>query len=187
MGNYTKVSQSFFDELQLDAGVLLKSFNPTTPAAISDNDFVCSTTGGINITAVASYSDLGEDVDNVPNNTMELMHLDNWDCRMSFTALSITEYMLKLALGVADATTSSHKVTPRASLEQTDFTGELWWVGDMADGGFAAVCLKNVLSTGGLSLQTTKNSKGQLTCELTGHTSISAQDEVPIDFYVISA
>lgn len=106
---------------------------------------------------------------------------------MGFTALSITEYMLKLSLGVADATTSSNKVTPRATIEQSDFTGELWWVGDMADGGFAAVCLKNVLSTGGISLQTTKNSKGQLTCELTGHTSISAQDEVPIDFYVISA
>ena len=187
MGAYTKVSQSFFEELQLDAGVLLKTFNPATPAALNDDDYICTTTGGINITAVPSYSDLGEDIDNVPNRTKELMHLDYWECGMSFTALSVTEDVIKLALGAAVADTSAHKVTPRASLDQNDFTTSIWWVGDMADGGYAAVCMKNVLSTGGFSLQTTKNGKGQLSCELTGHTSISAQDVVPMEFYVMAA
>lgn len=187
MGTYTKVSQEFFNELQLDAGVLLKSFNPASPSALTDSNFICSTTGGVNPSAVPSYSDLGEDVDNVPNMTMELMHLDYWDCKLSFTALSITEDTIKLALGAADITAASHKITPRATLDEDDFEDEIWWVGDLADGGFAAICIKNVLSTGGFSLQTTKNGKGQLAVELTGHTSISAQDEVPMEFYVMAA
>ena len=187
MGAYTKVSTDFFEQIQLDAGVVLKNFNPTSPSTIADSDFVCSTTGGVNITVTPSYSDLGEDVDNVPNNTMELMHHDGYDCKMSFTALSVTEYTLKLSLGAADVNSTSHKVTPRRSLDENDFTDSIWWVGDMADGGFVAICLKNVLSTGGLSLQTTKNGKGQLTVELTGHYSIDAQDTVPIECYLIAA
>lgn len=48
----------------------------------------------------------------------------------------------------------------------------------------AAICLKHVLSSGGFSLQTTKNGKGQLSVELMGHVSINAQNEVPMEFYV---
>jgi len=41
----------------------------------------------------------------------------------------------------------------------------------------------NALSTGGLSLQTTKNGKGQVQIELTGHVSINAQDTMPMEWY----
>lgn len=71
---------------------------------------------------------------------------------------------------------------PRRDLKQTDFS-DLWWVGDRADGGMVAVCLKNALSTGGFTLQTTKNGKGQVSVELTGHVSIDAQDTMPMEFY----
>ena len=60
----------------------------------------------------------------------------------------------------------------------------LWWVGDRADGGWVAVKLMNALSTGGISLQTTKSGKGQTSVTLTGHVSIDAQDVVPMEFYI---
>ena len=47
------------------------------------------------------------------------------------------------------------------SLAQSDFS-DLWWVGDRADGGMVAVQIKNALSTGGFSLKTTDNGKGQI-------------------------
>lgn len=50
-----------------------------------------------------------------------------------------------------------------------------------------AILLKNALSTGGFSLQTTKNGKGQISCELTGHVSIKAQDDMPMEFYSTDA
>ena len=56
-------------------------------------------------------------------------------------------------------------------------------MGDRADGGMVAIRLINALSTGGFSLQTTKNGKGQVSMELTGHVSIKNQDTMPMEFY----
>lgn len=190
MGKFTVIPQDTFSGLQLDAGVLLKKFTPATPAAPADEDIICATTGGINATCVPTYSDLGEDVDNCPANMKEWKHLDSWECKMSFTSLGLSANAIKLVLGAADIgdTTASKKdiVTPRRDLKQTDFT-DLWWVGDRADGGCVAIQIKNALSTGGFSLQTTKNGKGQLSVELTGHVSIDAQDTMPMVFYSLDA
>ena len=180
MGMFTVIPQSTFEELQLDAGVLLNTFNPTSPAAPEDAAIICATTGGINASCVPTFSDMGEDVDNCPVNMKELKHLDSWECKLSFTALGTSPEAIKLALGAADVSTS--KVTPRRDLKQTDFS-DIWWVGDRADGGMVAICLKNALSTGGFTLQTTKNGKGQISVELTGHVSIDAQDTMPMEFY----
>ena len=183
MGKFTAIPQSTFEELQLDAGVILKNFTPATPTAPKDEDIVCATTGGINVSCVPTYSDMGEDVDNCPVNMMELKHLDGWDCKMAFTSLGTSTESIRLALGAADIdTTDRSKINPRRDLKQTDFA-DLWWVGDRADGGMVAICLKNALSTSGFTLQTTKNGKGQVSVELTGHVSMSAQDEMPMEFY----
>lgn len=183
MPKFTVIPQSTFEEMQTDAGVLLKNFDPATPDAPEDTDIICATTGGITAACVPTYSDFGEDVDNCPNNTKELKHLDGWDCSLAFNSLGTSPENIKLALGAADIDGSdTTKVTPRSSLNQTDFS-DIWWVGDRLDGGMVAVCLKNALSTGGFSLQTTKNGKGQTAVTLTGHVSITAQDVVPMEFY----
>ena len=183
MGMFTAISQDAFDELQMDAGMLLKTFNPAQPAAPADADIITATTGGITVECVPTYSDFGEDIDNVPNNMKELKHLDGWECKISTTALGTTPEAIKLSLGAADIDgTNTSKIVPRRDLEQTDFA-DIWWVGDKMDGGFVAVKLINALSTGGFSLKTTKNGKGNLTLELTGHVSINAQQTMPMEFY----
>lgn len=229
MSRFTVIPQDTFQELQLDAGILLNTFNPANPS-VTDTDIITATTGGITVACVPTYSDFGEDVDNCPNNTKELKHLDGWECTITTTALGTSPDAIRLALGAADVTdnssyalttdteiaagktyytrsgtspnytytavttpsaqslssyyekTGSGKITPRADLAQTDFS-DIWWVGDRADGGMVAVQLKNALSTGGFSLQTTKNGKGQISLTLTGHVSINAQDVVPMVFY----
>ena len=185
MGRFTIIPSDAFDELQMDAGVLLKTFNPAAPAAPNDSDIICATTGGINPQCIPTYSDFGEDVDNVPNNLKEFKHLDGWDCKIATTGLGTSPELIKLALGAADIPNSnSSKIVPRRDLEQTDFA-DIWWVGDRADGGLVAIRLINALSTGGFSLQTTKNGKGTVSIELTGHVSINAQTVVPMEFYSI--
>ena len=180
---FTVIPQDTFNGLQLDAGVLLRTFNPASPAAPADADIIAATTGGITVSCTPTYSDLGEDVDNVPNNMKEFKHLDGWECAMSTTCLGTTPQMIKLALGAADIDgTNTAKIIPRRDLEQTDFS-DIWWVGDRADGGLVAIKLINALSTDGFSLQTTKNGKGQFALTLTGHVSIAAQDVVPMEFY----
>lgn len=185
MGIATKIPQDTFSALQLDAGVLLNAFDPSNPA-ITDSAIICATTGGINPQCIPTYSDMGEDVDNCPNNMKELKHLDGWDCKISTTCLGTSLELLRLSLGAADITAGSSKVTPRKDLAQSDFSN-IWWVGDRADGGLVAVCLKNALSTGGFSLQTSKNGKGQIALELTGHVSINAQSTMPMEFYSLDS
>ena len=178
MGKFTVIPQDTFD-----AGVLLNTFDPATPTAPADEDIICATTGGITVACVPTFSDLGEDVDNVPNNMKELKHLDGWECTMSTNSLGTSPALIKMALGCADIDSQdATKIVPRADLEQTDFS-DIWWVGDRADGGMVAVQLKNALSTGGFSLQTTKNGKGQIALTITGHVSINDQKTVPMVFY----
>ena len=185
MGRFTVIPQDTFNKLQLDAGVLLTTFDPSNPVAPQDSDIVTATTGGITASCVPTYSDLGEDVDNCPVNTKELKHLDSWACSFSTTALGTSPAMIKRALGAADINGTT-RIIPRAALEQTDFA-DLWWVGDRADGGLVAVKMSNALSTGGFVLQTGKNAKGQTTLEITGHVSINAQSVVPMEFYSMDA
>lgn len=180
MGKFTKISQQAFSEMQTDAGLLLKNFNPEAPE-VKDEDIITATTGGITASCVPSYSDWGEDVDNCPNNMMEMMEISGWDCKMGCTGLGTSPEYIRLSLGAADVVNG--KITPRRDLKQTDFS-DIWWVGDRSDNGMVAIRLINALSTGGFSLKTTKKGKGQTTIELTGHVSIENQDLVPMEFYV---
>lgn len=182
MGMFTVIPKDTFDAMQLDAGVLLTTFNPAAPAKPADETIICATTGGINAVCQPEYSDLGEDVDNVPLNMKELKHLDGWTCSLGFTSLDTSKEGIRLALGAADINAESGSVIPRRNLTQEDFS-DVWWVGDKANGGFVAVRLMNALSTEGFSLQTTKNGKGQTDCTLTGHVSIDDQDTMPMVFY----
>ncbi|MBR0090234.1 MAG: hypothetical protein IJP92_00830 [Lachnospiraceae bacterium] len=177
---FYKIPQDAFAGLQVEAGMLLTKFDPVNPTEPADEDILCATTGGINASCVAEFSDYGEDVDNVPNNMMEFKRLVGWTATMSFTSLGTNNRLIKFTLGAADQ--EGDKVSPRSSVKLTDFS-DLWWVGEKANEGFLAIHLFNALSTGGFSLQTSKGGKGQISVEITGHVSIKHQDVVPMEFY----
>lgn len=180
MPKFSKIPQDAFERMQLDAGVILRSFDPNSAAEPADSDIVCATKGGVTITCVPKYSDMGDDVDNCPAGTMELKKLEGWSCGMKFVSLGSDVSDIRLALGCAEV--SGNTVIPKRSIGSGDYS-DIWWVGDCAGGGMLAVCLKNSLSEKGLEFQSSKNSKGQLVIELKGHVSISDPDEVPMEFY----
>lgn len=183
MFEFTRISQEAFKEIQVNAGLLLKKFDPTGNTKVEDADIVTATTGGINASCVPTYTDWGADIDNCPDNVLELKHLDSWLCKLACTGLGTSPAYIKMALGAADIdTTNASKITPRGNLQQGDFA-DVWWVGDRVDGGMVAVRLMNALSTSGFTLQTTKKGKGQTTIELTGHVSIADPNIVPMEFY----
>lgn len=190
MGTFTRISEDAFDALQLDAGVLLTTFDPANPYVVPSSDSIlATTTGGINPVCSAEYSDFGEDVDNVPNNMMEFKQLTGWTCTMGFSTIKFNADNTMWALGAADKTLLANGVAvvkPRRDVKLTDYK-TIWWVGDKANGGAYAVKLSNALSTGGLSIQSTKNGKGTNAITLTGHVSINAQDVMPMEFYDIPA
>ena len=183
---YTKIPETTFKNLQLNAGVLLSAFNPTS-ATVSDESIIGATTGGVNFTATPTFSDYGEDIDNCPKNMMELKKLDSWDISMSGTYVTVDVNAVKALVGAADV--SGNKITPRNDLKLSDFT-DVWWVGDYSDqngetnGGFVAIHMMNALSTGGFAIQSSDNGKGNFAFTYTAHYSIDAQDTVPFEVYV---
>ena len=183
---YTKIPETTFKNLQLNAGVLLSAFDPGT-AEVANESIIGATTGGVNFTATPTFSDYGEDVDNCPKNMKELKKLDYWDINMSGTYVTVDANNVKSLVGAADV--SVNKITPRNDLKLTDFT-DVWWVGDYSDqngetnGGFVAIHMINALSTGGFAIQSSDNGKGNFAFTYTAHYSMSAQDTVPFEVYV---
>ena len=183
---YTKIPETTFKNLQLNAGVLLSDFNPST-ATVDNSAIIGATTGGVNFTAVPAFSDYGEDIDNCPKNMMELKKLDSWEISLSGTYVTVDANAVKALVGAADV--SGNKITPRNDLKLTDFT-DVWWVGDYSDqngetnGGFVAIHMMNALSTGGFAIQSSDNGKGNFAFTYTAHYSMDAQDTVPFEVYV---
>ena len=183
---YTKIPETTFQNLQLNAGVLLSAFNPES-ATVANESIIGATTGGVNFTATPTFSDYGEDIDNCPKNMKELKKLDSWDITMSGTYVTVDANAVKSLVGAADV--SGNKITPRNDVLLTDFT-DIWWVGDYSDkngetnGGFVAIHMMNALSTGGFAIQSSDNGKGNFAFTYTAHYSMSAQDTVPFEVYV---
>ena len=186
---YTKISENTFQNIQLNAGVLLSSFTPSS-ATVSEEAIIGATTGGINFTATPTYTDFGEDIDNCPKNMKELKKLDSWEVKCSGTFVTVDTAVAKSLIGAADIGQSdTTKVTPRNDLAQADFS-DIWIVGDYSDkngdtnGGFIAIHMMNALSTGGFQIKTADKAKGQFAFEYTAHYSMSAQGTVPFEVYV---
>lgn len=183
---YTKVPETTFQKLQLNAGILLRNFDPET-ATVERAGIIGATTGGVNFTATPSYSDFGDDIDNVPANMKELKKLDSWAVSMGGTFVTIDAAGAKSLMGAADV--SGNKITPRNDVLADDFE-DLWWVGDYSDenseeaGGFVAIHMMNTLSTGGLSIRSTDNGKGNFAFTYTAHYSMDDPDKVPFEVYV---
>ena len=184
---FTRVPDDTFEKLQLNAGILVDAFTPETGVI---GNILGATTGGIQFSTNPEFTDFGEDIDNVPNNMLELKHLNQFDPQMSGTFLTCTPALAKSLVGAADIDSGdATRVIPRAELLASDYD-DVWWIGDYSDvntganAGFIAIHLMNALNTAGFQIQSTKNEKGQLAFEYHGHYSIAAQDTVPFEIYV---
>lgn len=183
MSTYKKIPKDLFDTIITDVGVIVKSFDPANPGNFNVDDIVTATTGGVTVNIKPTYSDRFSDVDNAPENTKQGKHLDGYEVTLATTILSFNKENIKTAIGAA--TIAGNKISPKVDLELTDFEDELWWVCDKANGGFVAVCLKNALSTDGLSIAASKNNKGQSAATFMAHYDVEKPDEVPVEFYVV--
>lgn len=184
MWRATKVSATAAQNMQVDAGILLNTFDVTNPVEPADADIVCATSGDFGITCQPETEDFFEDVNNAPNNTMEGKRITGWNCGLTVNCLEITEETLVLSLGAAEVGADGG-VNPRVQYKLADFKS-LYWLGDMVDENkVLCVVMDHTVSTGGLSLTATKNAKGQLELELTPHASLQNMDKVPMAFYVL--
>ena len=184
---YTQIPATAFQNIQLNAGILVDSFTPATGVI---GRLLGATSGGVQFTDNVTYTDFGEDIDNCPKNTLELKKLDSHEVTLGGTFVTLDAATAKLLTGAADVDVNdSTHIVPRNDLLTTDFK-DLWWIGDYSDvntgenAGFVAIHVLNALNTGGFQIQSTDKEKGKFAFTFTGHYSISAQDTVPYEVYV---
>lgn len=187
---FTQIPSDTFKKLQLNAGVLATTFEPST-GTLTTTNVIGATTGGISFEATPEFEDFGEDIDNCPKNTKELKKLTSWEVVLSGTFVTMDTAVAKSMTGAADIDRSDPtKVVPRNDVDVEKDFSDIWFVGDYSDentgesAGFIAIRVINALSTGGFKLQTTDKGKGNFEFEYTGHYSMSAQGTVPFEVYV---
>lgn len=186
---FTRIPETTFQKLQLNAGIMLTEFDPAN-GTVAEEALMGATSGGVNFSAVPTFSDFGEDIDNAPTNVKELKKLDRWDVTMSGSFVTVDAKSAKMLVGVGDIdAVDQTKIVPRNDLLDSDFA-DIWWVGDYSDqngdsnGGFVAIHMINGLNTGGFSVQSTNKGKGEFAFEFTGHYSLSDQSKVPFEVFV---
>ena len=116
---YTKIPETTFEQIQLDAGILVDAFTPATGVI---GNIIGATSGGINFTATPTYTDFGDDIDNCPKNMLELKKLESWEAKMSGSFVTVTAGLVKTLIGAADADSQdATHIVPRNDLATTDF------------------------------------------------------------------
>lgn len=181
---YTQIPAEAFKQLQLNAGIIVDEFTPSTGVI---GNIIGATSGGISASLVPSFSDWAEDVDNAPKNLKEFKKLESWEATMSGTFISVTAETIAYLIGAADV--SGINVIPRNEVLDKDFK-DIYFVGDYSDkngetnGGFIAIHLINALSTGGFQIQSSDKNKGQFQFSFTGHYSSLDQTKVPFEVFI---
>lgn len=179
---FTKIPVNTFKELQVNAGVLLKRFNPAV-GTLDMDALITATSGGIKIDINSTFDDFGSDVDNAKKNSKELKRKTETDIKFSCTALNLNKDTIKMSLAAAEERTADGAIVLRTDLALSDFQN-IWFVGDMADGGYIAIKFIDALSTDGFSLQTNDKGKGKLGLGFTAHSSLDSQDIEPVEIYL---
>ena len=185
---FTRIPETTFQNIQLNAGIVATGFTPATGTVTG---ILGATTGGIQFNATPSFSDYGEDIDNCAKNMMELKKLENWEVTLSGTFVTIDATGAKKLIAAAnvDPNNAGH-IVPRNDVDyETDFQ-DIWWIGDYSDenngenAGYCAVHLINGLNTGGFQIQSTDKGKGNFSFQFTGHYSMADQDRVPFEVFI---
>lgn len=189
MMKFTQLPADTFQEMQLNAGLILSAFDPMT-GTLDRASIVGATSGGMTFEAKPSFTDFGDDIDNCPANMKELKRLDGYEATMSGTFVTLTPKGAASLVGAADVDAyDKTRVVPRSDLTDADFA-DVWWVGDYSakngskNGGFVAIHLMDALNTDGIKIKADDKKKGEFDFNFTAHYSMADPSRVPFEIYV---
>lgn len=191
MAKYTKMGPEDFKHMTWDAGIILDKFTPET-GEFDPADIRFATTGDNSFSSSRELTDRGADINNCPENTMQLQKAQAWQANVSGTAVTITAEDLKMFLANADIeeiNTVLKRIVPRADLLITDFHDK-WLVFNYSElngeknGGFCAIHIMNALSADGFTGTLGKNKNGTFPFNLKAFYDMEDMDRVPFEIYI---
>lgn len=198
MSEYMKVPSDTFETIQMDAGIICTSFNPSTGAVSGIIGAIGS--DGFKFASNPKYQDYGEDIGNIPDGTMQMLRITGYDPTASGNYKNVTNAMLKLleagaAYDDSGSANDENHIIPKAGFVDLNAFQTLYFVGNYSninDGtgatapyaGYMAVAIKNALNRTGFQWQTTKNGKGTFAFEFHGHYDLNNLDDQPFEYYI---
>ena len=179
-GLTTALRADTFDNLQLNAGVILKNFeySRTTDAtalktaiaaAITAGNILGATRGGGEFHVTRETRD--PDIDGKRYAYKGGSFVDSADAYLNTTLVEVTPENIKVLLGTGDATTSGKKTTikMRTAIDADDYLTNICWAGDLSDGRLVLIVLKNALNTADFTLTYKDKDEGTLAAEFHAH------------------
>lgn len=200
-GMTTPLSSGTFKKLILNAGAFVMGFDPSSYAnaaalkealatALADETKrLGATRGGGTFTVAREMRQV--EADGVRYRFVGDTFVDSSDAYLSTTLIETGDpNVMKAAIGSVDVTTSGKKsvMKMRTRILDSDYIPNLCWVGDVADGGFAVIWLKNGLNTSDLTL--TYTDKGEATLPVEFHAfqgDVEDYDYAPYEVIFIEA
>lgn len=198
-GHTTPLREETFEKLQLNAGIFIKNFTYTsiTNASALKTAIASAITTGTNILGATrgggSFTVTREmrtpEVDGKRYGFKGDTFIDSVEAQLSTTLIEITPENLVNALGSADAVTSGSKttITLSTALDTNDYLSNLCWIGDLADGSYVLICLKNAINTADLTLTFSDKGEGTLPVEFHARqASVNDYDTAPFEIVYFS-
>ena len=197
-GLTTPLREETFENLQLNAGIVLKDFDYSDilTATALKTAIASAVTAGTNILGatrgggsfVVTKEIREPDIDGRRYPFKGGKFVDSVDARLSTTLLEITPGNIKTTLGTGviteDTATGSKKtiITMNTAISDADYLPNIVWVGDLADGRLVAIKLENALNTADFTLTYTDKGEGTLAAEFHAHQSnVDDYDVAPFE------
>ena len=203
-GHTTALRADTFQNLQLNAGMLLKNcdysnianagaLKTALAAAVSGTTgalgtILGATRGGGSFTVTRDTRQ--PEADGRRYGYKGDTFVDSVDARLSTTLIEITLDNLKDALGSATVTGTSPKETLKlgTAIGTSDYLTNICWVGDISDGRYVLICLKNALNEADLTLTWADKNEGTLPVEFHAkQSSLDDYDYAPFEVVYFSA
>lgn len=194
----TGLSSDSFQNMQLNAGILLRNFTYSSAtdasslmtlveAAKTSGGILGATLGGGTFSLRPTMRQI--EADGVRGPFVDSKVIDMWDGRLSTTVKELTANNLKDALITADVSTDTGgKVTTikvRTEVKSTDYIDNIVWIGERKDGALLLICLYNALNTNGCTFNFRDRNEGTLALEYQAHyDDVLDQDEAPVDIKI---
>lgn len=201
MSTYTRMQADAVKKIAFNAGIMVSGdgFDPAT-GVVTDSKMIGATSGGWSFTPNLAFTDLGEDVDQAKNGTMQFNKYTGCEPHATGTLIQVgNDNILQIVPGgVAEAVEAGTpaeevdgltKIVPTRAMSYMD----LWLITDYGTitgveggsaGGFFAILLKNALNVNGAQPTTTKDGKMQLPVDFRAFYDADKQDEEPYEIYI---
>lgn len=197
-GNTTALRSGTFDNLQLNAGILLKNLsyasitdatalktaiaNIVSGGASPIGELVGATRGGGSFTVTREMRT--PEIDGMRYGFKGSDFVDSTDAYLSTTLVEVTADNVADLLATGTATTSGKKTTVKmnTAITSNDYLTNICWVGDLADGRLVLICLKNAINTADFTFTYTDKGEGTLAAEFHARqAAVDDYDEAPFE------